>query len=223
MLKFFRNPIVKKLIMAFTGASLLSFVIIHLLGNTTIYFGFINTYAENLHKFPVIVWLFRIVIAVLLSIHIFLGILLKLENYFAKPKKYKIKKKINTTFSSEYMIWTGLIIGAFLVYHLQHFTIQTIDPAASAQMNKDIFGKPDISAMIFTGFKKTGISLLYTAGILALLFHLMHGIQSIIQTIGLNNEKTLPVFQKASVLAAVIIFCGYVSIPVIIFIGILGR
>jgi succinate dehydrogenase / fumarate reductase cytochrome b subunit len=119
------------------------------------------------------------------------------------------------------MIWTGLITGAFLIYHLLHFTIQVIDPAASAGINADAMGRPDVAGMVITGFQNFFIALIYVAAMVALLMHLIHGIQSSFQTLGMNNDRTLPAIIKTGSFAAIILFLGYVSIPVIIFLGLM--
>src|SRR5512143_3931306 len=110
--------------MNFTGQMMLMFVIIHLLGNTTVYFHKLNAYAAALHAMPVVVYLFRLFMALMLCLHVYLGIVLTLENKKAKPLAYAVNAQLSTTFAGKNMIWTGSLIGLFLVYHLLQFTIQ---------------------------------------------------------------------------------------------------
>src|ERR1700690_3212391 len=117
----------RKILMAFTGQMMLVFVIIHLLGNTTVYFRNLNAYAAALHAMPVLVWLFRLFMASMLCLHVYLGIVLTLENKKAKPLAYAVNTQLSATFAGRNMIWTGTLLGIFLVYHLLHFTIQIID------------------------------------------------------------------------------------------------
>jgi len=58
-------------------------------------------------------------------------------------------------------------------------------------------GRPDVFRMVVQSFQKTFISLVYAGALTALAFHLSHGIQSIFQSLGLNNDRTLPVIVQS--------------------------
>ena len=211
----------KKLLMAVSGQVMIIFIIIHMLGNSTIFFQGLNTYAAALHSLPALVWLTRTVMLTMLALHMYLSIQLTMENRKAKPESYAVKKHLRSTFASKNMIWTGLVIGVFLVYHLLHFTFQVTNPDISAFRNPDAAGRPDVAAMVILSFNRICIALTYIIAVIGLTLHLSHGIQSTFQTLGLNNDRTLPVISKAGSAAAVIILLGYISIPVIIFLGIM--
>ncbi|KPJ98382.1 MAG: fumarate reductase [Nitrospira bacterium SG8_35_4] len=212
----------KKVLMAVTGQLMIVFIIIHVLGNATIFFGGLNAYAEKLHSLPPLVWITRIIMFMALSIHIFFSITLALENRKAKPDTYAVKKHFKATFASKNMIWTGLIIGAFLIYHLLHFTFQFIQPMHAAGMNADPLGRPDVAAMVIAGLQSFSSSFIYMGAMVALALHLLHGIQSSIQTLGLNSDRTMPVIARAGSVTAIVLFLGYISIPVIILLGIMN-
>ncbi len=199
---------------------MLLFIIIHVLGNSTIYFGWLNAYAEHLHALPPLVWTYRIVMIGVFSLHFFFGIQLTLENQSAKPRSYAVRRSLSATFAGKNMIWTGLIIGAFLIYHLLHFTLQVTNPEMSASRHLDAMGRPDVFRMVVSSFQNFFISFAYCGAVAALALHLTHGTQSFFQTFGLNNDTTLPVIIKAGTLAAFILFLGYIAIPVTIFTGI---
>jgi succinate dehydrogenase / fumarate reductase cytochrome b subunit len=220
---FLKSTVGRKLIMAITGAFMVLFVVIHLLGNSSVYVGpdGINSYASKLHGLGPFVWIFRMVMLILLSLHVILGIQLTLENNAARPRQYAVRKTLRTTFAGKTMIWTGLLIAAFLIYHLLHFTIQVTNPAISSQMNSDVTGRPDVYRMVVLSFKNSAIVAVYGLAMVGLGLHLSHGIQSFFQTFGLNTDRTMPVVTKGGVLAAIVLFAGYVAIPVIIVLGLL--
>jgi len=211
----------KKILMAITGKMMLLFVIIHLLGNTTVYFHNLNAYAAALHAMPVLVYLFRLFMALMLCLHVYLGIVLTLENKKAKPLAYAVNTQLSSTFAGRNMIWTGSLIGVFLVYHLLQFTVQVINPSVSALRNPDALGRPDVSLMVISSFRHAGIVSFYIISVTGLLLHLFHGIQSSFQTWGLNNERSFPIITRGGRIAAAILFVGYASIPVVIVTGIL--
>lgn len=206
--------------MAISGQAMILFVVFHLFGKSTIYFSWLNAYAKQLHDLPLLVWISRVTILALFSFHVIGGIQLYFENRAAKPQGYAVRKNIRSTLASRNMIWSGLFIGVFLVYHLLHFTIQVINPGSSAKMNTDAMGRPDVYSMVVLNLQEPAVAGIYILAMLALFLHLSHSIQSSFQTLGLNNDRTLHVIEKAGMVAAIVLFLGYVSIPFFILIGI---
>ncbi|MFA5074201.1 MAG: succinate dehydrogenase cytochrome b subunit [Nitrospirota bacterium] len=217
----FKSVVGKKIIMAVTGILMFIFVLIHLAGNMTIFSGWINAYGEHLHAFPLMVWAARAALIPIFLLHVFMGIHLTLQNNNARPQAYVMKQNLRATFSGRTMIWTGLVLLGFILYHLLHFSFQIIYPefAANLPANKDALGRPDVFKMIVSGFQQIPLAGLYVVGLIVLGLHLRHGVQSVFQSIGLNSEKSLPVFDRISIVGSVVILIGYASIPVAIFLG----
>jgi succinate dehydrogenase / fumarate reductase cytochrome b subunit len=180
-----------------------------------------NAYATALHRFSSLIWAYRVPMLMMFSLHVFYGIQLALENRAAKPQGYASNGNIQTTFAARNMIWTGLLIGAFLVYHLLHFTFQVTNPDISARSHLDALGRPDVFTMVVLSFRNFFISSVYICAMCALGLHLSHSIQSLFQTIGLNSEKTFAAIRKGGTLAAIIIFLGFAAFPVVILAGLL--
>lgn len=214
----------RKTVMAVSGLMMVLFVIAHLLGNTLVFAGpnGINAYAAKLHELVPLVWTSRLVMVILFLLHVFYGIQLTLENNKARPTAYAVDRGLSATFAGKSMIWTGLIIGVFLIYHLLQFTFQVTNPSIAAMRNFDPLGRPDVFHMVVLSLQNNLVSLTYIVALGALGFHLTHGIQSFFQTLGLNNETTFPVIVKSGKLTALIIFLGYITIPVTIVVGIVG-
>jgi len=211
----------RKILMAITGQMMILFVVIHVLGNTTIYFGTLNAYAAALHALPFLLWATRLFMFSMLCLHVWLGIVITLENRKAKPQTYSVTNHLSATFAGKNMIWTGTLIAAFLVYHLLHFTVQVIMPQSSALRNPDALGRPDVLMMVVQSFRHVSIAAAYVLSVTALLLHLMHGIQSSFQTWGANNDRTMPFVRGGGTLAAVLLFLGYAAIPMVIVAGML--
>lgn len=207
--------------MAVTGQLMIIFVILHVLGNSTIFYSALNAYAAGLHALPVLLWILRSVMIAAVLLHIFYGIRVTIENREAKPQTYAVQEYAASTFAGRNMIWTGTVIGSFLIYHLLHFTFQIIDPSTAAITHPDAAGRPDVFAMVSAAFHRIGILLIYAAGLLAVWLHLTHGIQSSFQTLGLNGEKSFPYIKRGSWLAALILLLVYAAIPAAVVMGIL--
>jgi succinate dehydrogenase / fumarate reductase cytochrome b subunit len=125
-MRLLSDSIGRKAVVAVTGLVMVLFVVVHLLGNSTIFAGpdGINAYAEKLHGLGPFVWAFRAFMGVMLCLHVIFAVLLTLENRTASPDKYAVKKMLKATFAGETMIWTGLLLLAFIVYHLLQFTVR---------------------------------------------------------------------------------------------------
>lgn len=144
--------------MSITGQLLIIFVIVHMIGNSSIFLGAdgINAYAKHLHDLPPLVWIFRLVMLTAVAIHIIYGIQVTLENNKANAKSYAVQNHLKATFASKNMIWTGLLIGAFVIYHLLHFTLHITNPEISAGLagNFDALQRPDVFKMVVLSFQK---------------------------------------------------------------------
>lgn len=214
-----QSTVGRKILMAVTGLLLVGFITMHLLGNLSVFAGpdGINAYAEHLHSLGPLVWVFRLIMLVLFAVHITFGVQLSIENRTATPLNYSIKKRVKTTFSSESMLYTGLILLAFLLYHLAHFTLQITNPAISSHnLPLDAAMRPDVFTMVVLSFQKAGIAIIYIIGMLALLLHLTHGLSSFVQTLGWNNGPSHDKVTLGGKLVAVVFFLAYVAIPVLI-------
>jgi succinate dehydrogenase / fumarate reductase cytochrome b subunit len=213
----------RKLVMAATGQMMIIFIILHVAGNSTIFFGRLNAYAAGLHALPALLWAVRLALLPVIVLHLFYAIALKLENNRARPVDYLGRKNVESSFAGRNMVWSGALIGTFLVYHLLHFTFQVIDPATAAVAHPDAAGRPDVFLMVARGLQQKGNAVIYLLGVAALWLHLSHGIQSSFQTWGLNGERSFPYIRRGGSAASIMLFLAYASIPAAIFAGLLLR
>lgn len=217
-MNLFTNTVGKKILMAVTGLCLVLFVTVHLIGNLSVFAGpdGINAYAKALHDLGPLVWLFRLAMLGLFAVHITFGIQLYMENKAATPQPYSIQKTLVTSFSAKTMIFTGLIILLFLLYHLLHFTVQVTNPSISAANNLDAIGRPDVYYMMVYSFQKVFISLIYIIAMGALLLHLAHGISSWVQTLGWSTGPSQDKVISIGKILAIVYGLAYIAIPLLI-------
>lgn len=208
-----KTPVGRKLAMAFSGQLLLLFLFGHAAGNATFWVGSINSYAAHLRGLLPLVWAFRLGLLLLLSLHIWQGVALTLENRAAGGGGYAVTAYRRSTIASRTMIWTGLVIAGFLVYHLLHLTAQVLYPEGAAGTHADALGRPDVHGMLVTGFRNAGTAAVYVVGMLALGLHLLHGIASSVQTCGLNGPRSFPWFERAGGALALLVAAAFIAIP----------
>jgi len=223
-MRLLSDSIGRKVVMAITGLLMVLFVVGHMLGNWSIFAGAngINTYAEKLHGLPVVVWATRVVMLAAVLFHLVISIQITLENNQATPSKYAVDRSLRATFAGKNMIWTGLLLGAFIIFHLFHFTIRSV-PGLEIVQVQELSGRFDVFAMVAGAFGKAFTAVVYVVAMVSLFLHLTHGIQSTFQSLGLNNPKTMPGFVKFGTVLSVIFLLGYGSIPVAIFFGLIGK
>ena len=205
--------------MAVTGLLLVLFVTVHLLGNLSVFAGAdgINAYAKHLHDLGPLVWIFRLVMLGLFAVHITFGVQLYLENRAATPETYAVQKTLVTTFSAKTMVFTGLIILAFLIYHLLHFTVQVTNPEISAShLPLDAAMRPDVFSMVVLSFQKVFISVVYIIAMVALFLHLTHGISSWVQTFGWSTGPSQDKVTAVGKIVAIVYGLAYIAIPLFI-------
>jgi succinate dehydrogenase / fumarate reductase cytochrome b subunit len=116
------------------------------------------------------------------------------------------------TLPARMMALSGLMVLCFIIFHLLHYTAQTIDP--SYRDLHDAQGRHDIYRMMILGFSNPLASGFYLVAVGLLAMHLQHGIQSLFQTLGLNSAKLRPLLEKGGTAFAWLLFIGYASIPI---------
>jgi succinate dehydrogenase / fumarate reductase cytochrome b subunit len=225
----FESSVGRKFVMAATGALLFLFVVGHLAGNLQV-FGppeMINRYAHFLKSVPEILWVVRIGLLALVGLHIVTAVQLSLANKAARPLGYAGGEAYGSTWQSRYMLGTGSVIAAFIVYHLAHFTVMLpgINGVGDFSRLKTVLhGEtvPDVYAMMILGFQVWWVALFYLIAQGCLFIHLGHGIEAMFQSLGLRNHAWYPRIRLFAKAASIAILIGYISIPVSIYMRVIG-
>jgi succinate dehydrogenase / fumarate reductase cytochrome b subunit len=216
---FYGSSLGKKYVMGITGLLLFAFVVVHMAGNLQVFLGpdALNNYALLLKSSPLILWGTRIGLLVVALLHIVSALQLARENQKARPVKYATGKPIASSYASRTMVMSGLILLAFIIFHLSHFTLGLVDP--EYLQFHDFSGRHDVYRMVVTGFSKPLITIFYIISMAILFLHLSHGVASSFQSLGLRNQKTVNGFKMAAWVAAVIVFIGNCAIAIAVLAG----
>ena len=218
----FRSSIGRKIVVAVTGVILILFVIGHLLGNLQIYLGpeWINAYSQHLRDLGPLLWAIRVALLVTVILHIYFTLLLALENRRARPDRYRSQEHVKATWASRHMAVSGLVVLAFIIFHLLHFTGHNFN-ARFPLLKHDPLNRFDVYSMMVYGFQNPYVSAFYIVGLFLLTLHLTHGSSSFFQSLGLNNKRLAPRLARAGRILAWLLFVGYASIPVAILLGLI--
>jgi succinate dehydrogenase / fumarate reductase, cytochrome b subunit len=222
--RIWHSSLGKKYIMAVTGCALFVFVIGHLVGNLQIFMGpdVLNHYGHFLQTNWEIKWPARIGLLAMVVLHIISAVRLTAENRAARGQDYVAFKPVGSSYASRTMMMSGLIVAAFVIYHLLHYTVTT--PAINFTGQDfatftDPQGRHDIFKMMIVGFSNPWVSLFYIVAMALLCLHLSHGVSSMFQSLGWKKNYYKPLLDNGARMVAILIFAGYVSIPIAVMLG----
>lgn len=214
---FWMSTVGKKVLMALSGIILFAYVIAHLLGNLQIYLGsaVIDAYARFLRQNQGMLWTARAILLAAVLVHAVAGVQLWFRRREARPIPYHVKENIQATAASRTMFWTGLVIAAFVVYHVLDLTFGVAHAGSFVELSP--------AHNVRTGFSRPVPAVLYVAAMLALGLHLWHGAYSMFGSLGLSHPRYTAGVKRLAALAATLIALGNVSIPVAVLTGVLGS
>lgn len=222
------SSLMKKFVMAITGFVLAAFLLVHMLGNLQTFEGgphAINAYANFLQTLPwEFLWGFRMVLLACFVVHFLMAFLLWLENRSSRPLGYNVTKYNASSWASRYMIYTGILVIAFIILHIMQYTMLNLDPyykqfkwVATSGMYE---GKTlhDVYGTLIYGFSGMW-GWLYICFMIAIALHLSHGVSSMFQSVGFRNEKWRYRLNAAAVAYCVIIAAGFSVTPAAVLIS----
>lgn len=216
------SSIGKKVVMSLTGLFLVSFILVHLLGNLQLLkddggYAF-NTYAYFMTNNPIIKFI-SIGLYTLIILHAIQGLLLAFAN---KKKgggdslsKYAVRTYDNGNWASKNMALLGTLILFFLCIHMGDFWWK-MKTNALPMVSYEGFDHEvkDLYTRVSVAFDQLWIVIVYLIGLVALSFHLMHGFGSAFQTLGLRHKKYTPLINGIGIAISIIIPLAYAVIPI---------
>jgi succinate dehydrogenase / fumarate reductase cytochrome b subunit len=216
---FYRSSIGKKTVVAVTGAMLIGFVIMHLIGNLQFFAGpkVINEYGTKLRHLPFgLLWVMRIGLLGVAVAHIATTIILIRENRAAKGQGYAMKSSVQSKVATKLMALSGIVLLSYIVFHLLHFTTHSITPAFAGWKDGE---DHDVYRMLVAGFSNIGISAFYIIAMVLLAMHLSHGASSLFQTLGIRTKTLSCILGLGAQVLAWVVCAGYISIPLAVLAG----
>jgi succinate dehydrogenase / fumarate reductase cytochrome b subunit len=215
--KFLQSSLGKKLVMGITGLFLISFLVVHALLNSFIFFNdggvLFNEGAEFMAHNPIIRTM-EIVLFIGIILHIVQALILTLQNNKARPVKYAVNNgKANSKWYSRSMGLLGTLLLIFLIIHLKHFWV------VSRFTDEITSGRDTLFGEMKEVFANPLIVVVYVLGVISLGYHLLHGFQSAFQTLGLNHPKYTPFIKGVGMWFSIIISLAFAAMPIAIYMG----
>lgn len=218
--RFYQTSVGKKMVVAVTGVAMFLFLIGHMVGNLKAFAG-AEAYDHYAHTLRVLfadfigpytfLWIARIGLLVSVIAHVVTVILLAKQNKAARPRKYAKPVSRAATFSSRFMMVSGLLLLAFIIFHILHFTTGHIEPTPFE------YGK--VYANLDGAFNQWWLVAIYIVAVVIVGWHLFHGVWSFFHTLGLNNPDRSRLLARFATGSAVVLVVGFAALPVAVFLG----
>lgn len=213
--------------MAISGLILVLFLLAHMYGNLKVFAGqdAFDEYSHHLREMgePMLpyagaLWIIRIVLLVAVAVHIFSAVTLWRRMRAAtagggggRYVSTKAPRGSQRSYASFTMRWGGVIIAAFVIYHLLHLTWNTISPGGASDSPYE---------RLVNGFSIWWVVLSYTIALLALGFHLRHGIWAALASLGANTSpRRRRQLNGLATLVALVIILGFLIPPFAVLFG----
>jgi succinate dehydrogenase / fumarate reductase cytochrome b subunit len=223
----YSSSIGKKFIAAVTGLLLLGFLVGHVAGNLKVFTGssadgvpHIDQYGQFLKELgePVLpymagLWMARVGLLVCLVLHVVVVIQLALQSSSARPAKYVRSQKVAASLPARWMMYSGLLILAFVVFHILHFTTGTIRLGE--------FEHGTIYRNLSSSFALWPVAVSYIFVMLVLGLHLFHGVWSLFQTLGFDNPDRNRFLRALAMVLTIGIVVGFILVPLSFVIGVM--
>jgi succinate dehydrogenase / fumarate reductase, cytochrome b subunit len=213
--KFWASTVGKKVVMAVTGIGLVVFVLAHMVGNLQMFLGadVMNRYAAFLKSTGELLWVMRTALLAAAVLHIIAALQLTRINRQARPDGYARHEPQVSTLASRTMRVGGVVLAAFIVFHILHFTTGDLHPAFS---HTGVYGN------VILGFRVWWVSAFYIVAMAFLGLHLFHGAWSGLRTLGVAKTSPTPIQRRFALVVAVLTWAGFTAIPVAVMLGILS-
>ena len=216
-----RSSVALKIFMAVTGILLVGFLYLHMIGNLKIFFGenSFDHYAHWLRTIGVpllptgwFLWIQRAVLTVAVVGHIVAATVLARRARQARPVKYAHRPKVQGSYAARTMRWGGVIILLFVIYHILDLTTGMLNPNGEA-------GKPYANVVADFAPDRWYVTLFYTLSIVAVGFHLRHGLFSAVRTLGQQTRKGEIRAKAIALVLSLVLVVGYLSVPFAVLVG----
>lgn len=227
-LALYRSSIGKKIVVAVTGAIMLAFLVGHVVGNLKVflpdpepgvadidaYAAFLRSAGEPLLPHGAMLWLVRLILLAAVVLHVTCVLQLSARSRAARPVGYRTVSRQQASVSARLMMVSGLLLFAFIIFHILHFTTGTIDPAD--------FTRGAVYANLRRAFTRWPLVALYVVAMGGVALHVFHGAWSMFQSLGLDSPDRNRFLRGLAVVLSVGLFVGFATVPVVFAFGALG-
>lgn len=204
--RFWDSTIGKKVVMAVTGIVGVLFTLGHMAGNLTMFKGqqAMHDYAMLLRISPPLLWAIRLGLLTAVLLHIVAAYQLTMRSRAARGSQYQKHEPQVSTLSSRTIRIGGVVLLAFIVWHLLDLTLGYVNPG---------FVHLDPYRNLVASLSNPLVAVFYIVAVVFLMMHLHHGVWSMVRTLGLARPTPRPLHRRLSIAVSVIVAGGFLLVP----------
>jgi succinate dehydrogenase / fumarate reductase cytochrome b subunit len=215
------SSVFKKAVMAVSGIILVLYLIAHMIGNLKAFAGresfnhyseWIRTIGEPAVPAQTTLWIIRVVLLAAVIAHFWAAISLWRQAKRARPHGYVTKKAVAQSYASRTMRWGGVIILAFVIYHILDLTVGAANPDGTGSTPYD---------RLVAGFSNPLVVAFYAIALILLGMHLRHGLWSATQTLGQSNKRREKTVNLFALVFSIVLIGGFLLIPFSVLFGLI--
>ena len=217
---YFSSKIFQKALAALSGGFLVIFLLGHLVGNLQLFIPGelgqkqFNSYALFMTTNPAVIALSYLTYTSII-LHSILTLYLVLRSRSARSVRYQVSSgSSNSSWASRNMAFLGTMLLIFLIIHLRSFWYEM----HFGDIGLDKWGNKDLYTVTVSAFQNTLYTAFYVLSMLMLSFHLLHGVSSAFQTLGLSTSKYEKIINFVGKSIAVLIPLIFASIPITLYV-----
>lgn len=212
------SSIGRKFVMALSGLTLVLFLLFHMSMNLVSIIS-IEAY-EQICALLGVNWYALVgtaALAALFVIHICYAIVLTLRNRKARGNdQYASSNLSDVPWSSKNMLVLGIAILVFLLIHLYDFWFKMMF-AELFHLEEIVVYPENVGNHMLAVFSNPIKVALYLIGVIAIWFHLSHGIWSMCQSSGLNGKTWMPRLKCIANIVSTLVCIGFAIVPIYFF------
>lgn len=212
--------------MAVSGIIMLGYLLVHMYGNLKFFQGKdeFDGYLHGLRDmfYPYLphdgaLWIIRVVLLAAVLAHVYAAATLWRRARAASVRsaggqRYvstKNRRGVQRTYASFTMRWGGIVLLLFIIAHVLQMLPNYISPGGASDSKYE---------RVVNGFELWWVVLAYTIALLAVGFHLRHGIWSALATLGANTHPARRRrFNIYATVIAVVLTVGFLTVPFAVF------
>lgn len=220
LVRFYQSTVGTKIVMALTGAALYGFLVTHMVANLQVFMPKaedwrLDLYAKGLRDLGPLLWLARGGLLAALVLHVLSAVRLAKLQREARPIAYAKKENLASTFYGRMMKVSGVVVLAFLLYHLGHFTLGTV--------HAELFETGQVHDNVVRSFDRVPIALIYVLGQLSLMPHIAHGGSALFRSLGLENNTWAAAIKTGAIGFSALMAIGFLAVPLGVLLGLAPR
>jgi succinate dehydrogenase / fumarate reductase, cytochrome b subunit len=219
-----RTSVQLKIVMALTGAVLLLYLVAHMIGNLKIFFGaealdayaaWLRTMGEPALPHETLLWIVRVVLLGSVVAHIVSATILARRARRARPVRYAHRPPVQGSYAARTMRWGGVIIALFVVYHILDLTTGTLNPHG-------VHGEVFANVVADFAPQRWYVTVVYALAVIAVGFHVRHGLWSALQTLGRSSAATENTLKAVALGVAILLVVGFLAVPFAVLTGLVA-